>query len=354
LSDLAVESLLNFVFAHAGASSALSSAEIQEVKKLLKVEAPSTFQQIARLGFQSYSNVVSPRFRIAAVKVLKTIRKTKAKKLKNANECRVNEIILSLEKKGFTKRKFKNHRSALCLSYDIDQKVCWDRLDELATILKAKNLPATFNILTDWEYKFEWDKALRLNQLGFEIGLHGASHDISFGYRSRSRIMNEIGPVVKAAPLKLTGYRAPALSMSPTLMQSVRDLGFLYDSSLPMSNMYYKSVESCFPFQDALTTLWQIPVTMQDNTCFLDQKLSSEDSVVWAIDQVNQIHQIGGVNAVNLHPYISMEHPEFHLKFLDYLAEAKDMWKCTHKELFDFIQSEQKSIRAPETEAAFL
>ncbi len=335
-----INTALSFVFEDFDLTRHINDSEIEYFSKLLKPQSPSFLQRQARLAFQAFSDSVSTRCRLATFKVLKNIRKATAlTEMKRAGDCLFNRKVLELDKLGLKRRGYKGMSSAVCLSYDVDRLVGYEYLEELAEILLKHNMKATFNILTNWEYKIDWKKINVLKEAGFEIGLHGGRHDISLGYRSIPSIGTELKRALSDIPFKVYGYRAPALCMSQELMDVVAELGFLYDSSLPMTNMYYKSVESCFPYPCHAGNLWEFPVTIQDSTLFLDLNLSQGEALNRMTSNIDGIVKHGGVNIINLHPYIVIEQTSFHQKLLDYLTKKGNLLFCSQKEFYDYIQS---------------
>lgn len=312
------------------------------LEDLLAPAFPSVKQQWARKGFHRFSQIVSSDIRKAALKPLRRLRDKEAVPLKSAGECTFNAFVRQLDEAGWRRRGYRGKRAALCLSYDIDHAICHDTLRPVTDELRRRGLTATYNILTDWEYAVDWDRVESVRADGIEIGLHGATHDIGLGYRSARAIGDELDRAIAATPFKLAGYRAPALCMSPRLMAAVAERGFAYDSSLPMTNRYYKAVESCFPYPvlpgNGRPPLWEMPVVIQDSTLVLDLHLD-EDAMVEAFRrEVGAIIDLGGVAIVNLHPYVSVPRPRFHAAVLDWVAGLNDVWVTTQAELMSEIE----------------
>lgn len=315
-----------------------NTREIQFLSSFLAPQMPSIIHRQIRLSFQLLSTFLPVSWRLSLLKLIREVRKITATKIKEPRDCIINKKVIELDKLGFKRRKYKQFKAVVCLTYDIDRKVCYNYLDKLIDILCKYNLTATLNILTAGEYKIKWAKIENIKNLGFEIGLHGATHDIALGYRNIGYIRLELKNALANIPFKVYGYRAPALCMTPTLLQVITELGFLYDSSLPMTNMYYKSVESCFPYP-LNNKVWEFPVTIQDNTFFLDLKLSQKEALKKLISIIEAIKLLGGISIINLHPYIIINKLAFHYKLLTYLKEQKDILICTMKDLYDYIQS---------------
>jgi hypothetical protein len=299
---------------------------------------PSLQQRIARLSFQAFSNNVSPAFRLACLKPLRLLRNTTKKQIKSPAQCSFNMLVRRLNDCGLIRREYDGYPAALCLSYDVDQKIGYNYLDEIINILLKYQLDATFNILTDWEYQVDWKKISDLNTFScFEIGLHGGKHDVALGFRSRETIRKELEAALSSIPFEVKSYRAPALCMSQALMDVIEKLSFTIDSSLPMTNMYYKSVDSCYPFKLPDNSMWELPVTIQDSTLFLDLKLS-EDAAIGEMKQIiDDVVALKGVAVLNLHPYIAVRYPRFHNSIVEYISTIDQLKTFTQTKILASI-----------------
>ncbi len=321
------------------AEARISPEERALLAGLLWPPKKSRISGIPRMVFNLYSNVVPPKLRTVTLKPLRMLRNLAKSEMKPVGECSVNRMVRRLEESGSRRRPWSGNRGAVLISYDIDQKRGYAYLDTVIAQLEKHGLRATFHVLTDWEYNIAWDKIRSIAERGHEIGLHGARHDIGMGLRSRKHIMKELGSALESMPFKVSGYRAPALSMSTRLLDCIRDLGFAYDSSLPMSSMYYHSVESCFPYPiDG--GFWEFPITLQDSTLFLDLKLSEDAALKKTMETVGEVREIGGTAVLNLHPYIAAYYPVYHESLLASLPACRDILICTHNDLYRYLRGE--------------
>ena len=81
-----------------------------------------------------------------------------------------------------------NHKGPcrVCLTHDVDWETCQQAVPWVFSIEKSFGLKSTFNFLTQWHYKTDMSLVETLLANDFEIGLHGASHDIAMGARPAS------------------------------------------------------------------------------------------------------------------------------------------------------------------------
>ena len=329
-----IDRTLNSIFSDYE-SGMLTVAEKEYYYNLFQPASPSLVQRWARLGYQSFSENSLPLLRRALLKPLRGIRNTTKRKTKKVVDCKFNMLVERLDREGLSRRGYWGAPSVICLSYDIDQKIGYDYLGSIVDLLLSLELKATFNILTNWEYTVDWSKLTEMYESDhFEIGLHGGRHDIALGYRGSKAIQCEIKNALKCIPFKIASYRAPALCMSSSLMADIIFQDFLVDSSMPMTNMYYKSVESCFPYPICNSPVWEFPVTIQDSSLFLDLKLSEDDSFKEMKKIIDDVVLFGGVGVLNLHPYIAVQNKQFHEQVLSYIAHKSEVSVVTQQELY--------------------
>jgi hypothetical protein len=76
-----------------------------------------------------------------------------------------------------------------------------------------------------------------------EIGSHSFAHDYALSRRPGEEIARDLEraeiAIEAACGLRPRGFRAPGYTLSPALLRAVRERGYLYDSSLLPSPIYY-------------------------------------------------------------------------------------------------------------------
>ena len=76
-----------------------------------------------------------------------------------------------------------------------------------------------------------------------EIGSHSFAHDYAMSRRPQQEMVQDLvrceAALASAGIEKPRGFRAPGYTLSPKLVDAVRELGYLYDSSLLPSPPYY-------------------------------------------------------------------------------------------------------------------
>ncbi len=101
--------------------------------------------------------------------------------------------------------------------------------------------------------------ALRLQQMGCEVGLHGYRHH-SPNRMPADRFEADLRRCIRAfegAGIAFSGYRAPNLAMTPGCYPILRRLGVAYSSSLLCSGAPRDPMERCIAFMD-------VPLVLHD------------------------------------------------------------------------------------------
>jgi peptidoglycan/xylan/chitin deacetylase (PgdA/CDA1 family) len=191
---------------------------------------------------------------------------------------------------------------AICLTHDIDTIDCYESVPALADLEQKYGIPSVFNFLTAWDYPYNSDLAKNLHSEGFEIGLHGLTHDIALGYRSPQLIRYHIEKALDQLGVPVCGYRAPAFAISDTLMKILDDLNFKYDSSMHLWHPMYPSLGLSFPYQYPTTKIIEFPLSIEDAMIFGDFSLNENQAMRYIEKTLTAVMEIGGVFVLNIHP----------------------------------------------------
>ncbi len=210
----------------------------------------------------------------------------------------------------------------VCLTHDLDTAECAAFWSEVIRIEAKYDVRSTFNVLTKGPYKLERSLLYELQSEGFEIGLHGDTHDMAIGFRNPKQIRERLQRALDAIGLPVIGYRAPALGVSEILLQVLAELGFRYDSSIKANVYYTGGVDVCVPYLYPGANIWQLPLTLQDDGLFRDQNLDEADALQVIKDIVQVLQPYGGLFVFNSHPIHLRQHVLFYERVLDWFAES--------------------------------
>jgi hypothetical protein len=103
-------------------------------------------------------------------------------------------------------------------------------------------IPATFFVIGR-EAGIAPDMLRRAAVEGHEIGSHSHAHDYALSRRPLAQVAEDLAAAERAIEdacgRKPRGFRAPGYTLSPALLEAIRERGYLYDSSLLPSPPYY-------------------------------------------------------------------------------------------------------------------
>ncbi len=212
------------------------------------------------------------------------------------------------------------HSFVICLTHDVDYATCYEFVDHVVQAEIEAGVVATYNFLThSREYAFSQEKTAQLVAQGFEVGVHGDTHDIGLGERGDAHLLRRLRSAFAGVPKNEGGFRAPALSTSDRLLHILDRVGCRYDSSLQTAGCFYPSVGFSFPYIYAGTRIWEVPLTIQDDLFFRDAKVSYSGAMTEIMRLAEETAELGGVMVVNFHPHLIRSHMSFFKDLLAYL-----------------------------------
>lgn len=238
----------------------------------------------------------------------------------------LSEIMKSVSA-GAVQSYWNGYQGVICLTHDVDYTSGYLFVAELADLNNKYGIHSTFNFLTGWDYKPEKDLLLLLTKRGFEIGLHGYTHDIALGFRGYEKVKQDLQKALEEISCcPVSGFRAPALSISEDVLRALSDLNFLYDSSIPGVNKHTGEIMYCFPYKYPDTFVWEIPLSIQDTYFFRDKKLSDKEAFEQTVSTINRIVAMGGIAVLNCHPCIIKDHLHYYRNLLEYVSSLREIW----------------------------
>lgn len=318
------------------------------MEELLLENRSSSFQKGIRKLVSPLLKRTPPKLRYSVTTILKEIRSLKGMRSEGIGQCRLVQIIESLKNRmGIEKYLWDGKRSALCMTHDVDYLVGYRNLLKIAMLDKKYGIKSTFNLLVYGDYKLEESLLSELTDMGQNIGLHGYDHDIAFGYRPKSHIEDRLRTAMKELPVKVSGYRAPAFCFSRNLIEVLNDLGFKYDTSLPVTNGPYYGIEVCFPYRYPFLKIWEIPLTIDDTFLFRDYRLSEKEALRASKRIIADVNAVGGLTVINTHPSIIIRNLNFYEELLGYLKEQDNIRLESMESLVNYLEEKQQNTVKP-------
>ncbi len=250
-----------------------------------------------------------------------------------------------------------NKKFALILTHDVEHKKGYEKVSELMQIEKNLGFVSSFNFVPERDYSVEQSLLNKLNENGFEYGVHGLKHDGKL-FSSKQEFLRRAEKINQyLIKWNSVGFRAPAMHHN---LEWIGNLDILYDLSTFDTDPFEPQpdgVKTIFPFwvknqKHKNGGYVELPYTLpQDFTVYILMREKTPE--LW-INKTNWIANHEGRVLVNVHPdYINFENKwetekfpvEIYQSFLTYISENfhNQFWNVLPKELGRFWQSNYQS-----------
>ncbi len=250
----------------------------------------------------------------------------------------------------------ENKKFALVLTHDVETAVGQEKCRQLMELEADKGFRSSFNFVPG-DYHVIPDLRKMLSDNGFEVGVHGWTHDGSL-YKSRKIFLNQASKINEC--LKewgAVGFRSPSMHHN---LDWLRDLDIEYDLSTFDTDPFEPQsdgIGSIFPFRiagrDDRKGYIEMPYTLpQDFALFII--LGEKNIDIWK-NKLDWIFRKGGMALINTHPdYMCFnngtpgkeEYPSrLYEEFLEYAKSkyAGHFWQALPKEVASFWESRHLS-----------
>jgi len=235
-------------------------------------------------------------------------------------------------------RPWWGKRAVVCLCHDVDTREGAAFVKEMAAINQHFGVAATFQFLTGDDYPLDPALLKALAEGGFEIGLHGLTHDQGFAFRDEATMLEQLSRALNALEgFDVVGYRSPALSLSDQLLRQLKRLHLLYDSSFQIASPFYNSVKLPFPVYLKPYGIWELPLMVQDDNYLRDTR-TQEDVMLDSMHRfIRETVLLNGACVILMHPHNMMGRKEFYKRLLKMLKEFDEVSFRTMKEVVRYV-----------------
>ena len=214
-------------------------------------------------------------------------------------------------------------------------------LPRILDLLERRGIPASFFIPAVAALLYQDDVA-RIVAAGHEIGVHGWIHERNSllpGDEERRLIKQAVETLTELTGTRPVGLRTPSWDYSRNTLQIIRDLGFLYDSSLMADDWPYEVVANGEP-----TGVVELPVEwiLDDAPYFGFSRYaairphSTPDDVlsIWKAE-FDVAHAEGGMFLLTMHPHVIGHRSRMAMleRLIDHMDATGSVWYATHEEV---------------------
>lgn len=241
-------------------------------------------------------------------------------------------------------------RAAFVLTHDVESAAGLRNCIRIADLEEERGHRSSFNIVAR-SYPIDWGIVRELDGRGFELGVHGISHDRSL-FASRAEFERQLPLLAQAATrLSAVGFRSPA---THRVIDWLSELPFRYDCTVPLSDPYEPQPGGCCsPWPFFLGDVVELPYTLpQDHTVFT---LLRERTVSKWASQVEALENSFGLIQCVSHPdpgYLAdPEHLQLYAEFLDLVAERPGLWKALPRDVAHWWRERSDTTTVPSPDA---
>ena len=176
-----------------------------------------------------------------------------------------------------------------------------------------------------------------------EIGVHGWIHEQNPTLPAQEEtdlVRRARDYLEKVTGTKPVGYRAPSWNYSPNTLRMLRELGFLYDSSLMSDDRPYELMED-----GQATGIVELPVEwILDDAPLFDPRgnnYATPRSVLQVyIDEFDRAWEEHGMFLLTMHPHISGHRSRIVVleKLIEHIMAKGGVWFATHQQMAEYVK----------------
>ena len=208
--------------------------------------------------------------------------------------------------------------------------------------MNKKYLPPFF--FPAWSLKLAPEQADIIQQSGrHEIGVHGWIHELntSLDGATESRLLAQAVAQIEAITgTRPVGYRAPSWNHSPNTLQIVRDMGFLYESSLMHDDRPYELLQNGEP-----TGVVELPVEwILDDAPLLNplgtRYMNPRDVMQVWMDEFDKAWEEGTMFLLTMHPHVIGHRSRLVALegLIEHIKSKDQVWFATHEQAARYVR----------------
>jgi len=256
-------------------------------------------------------------------------------------------------------------RVAVLLSYDVDNETVQGlrtgsisigplsqgqygsrvALPRVVELMNEQNVPSTF-FFPAWSLKLAPEQADLIQASGMhEIAVHGWIHELntSLDAETEERLLRQaVDAIEEITGTRPVGYRAPSWNHSPNTLQIVRDIGFLYESSLMADDRPYELVQNGEP-----TGMVELPVEwiLDDAPLFNprgNSYMNPRDVMQVWIDEFDKAWEEGTMFLLTMHPHVIGHRSRIVALegLIEHMKTKEGVWFGTHEEAARWVRQQ--------------
>ena len=218
-------------------------------------------------------------------------------------------------------------------------------LQRIVNLLDRQRIPASF-FIPAVSLQLHPEMVDVIKKAGHhEFAVHGWIHEMNTQVPAdveRDLVKRSLEYLAQATGTRPVGYRAPSWNFSPATLSIVRELGFLYESSMMSDDRPYELLQHGQP-----TGIVELPVEwiLDDAPLFNPRGntyMNPRDvAQVW-IDEFDKAWEEGTMFLLTLHPHISGHRSRIVALelLLEHIRAKGGAWYATHRAAAEYVKKE--------------
>ncbi|HCT86529.1 MAG: hypothetical protein DKM50_11535 [Candidatus Margulisiibacteriota bacterium] len=247
-----------------------------------------------------------------------------------------------------------NKRYGVCMTHDIDSIDSYKSIPLVSTILRKKNIPATWFLLSS-DYTLDSHYLRDLIASGDELASHGDVHDNKLAFLPEKEMVARlrlIAGVFDELTGTQVGLRSPSLYMTRMLRKNISKK-FLYDSSCVDTGILSPDPGrgGCgYLFPYSIEGVVHMPITLPLDSSLVFQGIRGDALFETWMKKLAFIKAVGGVAVLCAHPepHLLMQKDVLaqYSRFVDTVAADHEAYCCRMKDLVSLYNQQrvQKKI----------
>jgi len=218
-------------------------------------------------------------------------------------------------------------------------------LPRVVKLLADEAVPATF-FFPAWSLKLAPEQAELIQAPGIhEIAVHGWIHELNTALdgETEARLLRQaVDAIEDISGVRPVGYRAPSWNHSPNTLSIIRDMGFLYESSLMADDRPYELLQD-----GEATDIVELPVEwiLDDAPLFNplgNRYMNPRDILQVWIDEFDMAKEEGTMFLLTMHPHVIGHRSRIVVleALIAHMKSAGDVWFGTHEDAARWVREQ--------------
>ncbi len=175
--------------------------------------------------------------------------------------------------------------------------------------------------------------------------MHGWIHELNSALDAeteRELVIRATDYLEQATGRRPVGYRAPSWNFSPATLDIIRDLGFLYDSSLMADDRPYELLQNGEP-----TGIVELPVEwILDDAPLMNPRGNNYTPpralLQVYVDEFDKAYEEGTTFLLTTHPHVIGHRSRMVIleELIDHIKAKGDVWFATHEQVARYVAAQ--------------